>query len=157
MWLLTAAIAGAVVMALEVVGFRLYAPYFGYSIYVWGSMISVVMLALAVGYGLGGRLADRSPTSAPLYGAILAGGFYQLAIVFTARPLLAAVSGWGDFAGTAVATLVIFAPPMAVLAGAGPFVVCLLARKGRVGSTAGKVYAVSTGGSMAGSSAAVSG
>ncbi|SPF56245.1 membrane hypothetical protein [Candidatus Sulfopaludibacter sp. SbA4] len=150
MSLITAAISGAVVMALEVVAFRLYAPYFGYSIYVWGSMISVVMLALALGYGFGGRLADRSTTSAPLYTVILGSALYQLVIVFTARPLLAALSGWGDFTGTVIATLVIFAPPMTALAGVGPFVIRLLARAGDVGATAGVVYAVSTGGSMLG-------
>ncbi|HEV3199748.1 MAG TPA: fused MFS/spermidine synthase [Bryobacteraceae bacterium] len=137
-------------MALEVVGFRLYAPYFGYSIYVWGSMISVVMLALAAGYGLGGRLADRSGTSRPLYGVILASAFYQLAVVFAARSVLRAVSTWGDFDGVVAATLLVFAPPMAALAGVGPYLVRLLARSGRVGSTAGMVYAVSTAGSMAG-------
>jgi hypothetical protein len=47
LWLATSTVAGAVIMALELVAFRLYAPYFGYSIYVWGTMISVVMAALA--------------------------------------------------------------------------------------------------------------
>ena len=154
MWLLTSAISGAVVMALEVVAFRLYAPYFGYSIYVWGSMISVVMLALALGYGFGGRLADRKSGSAPLYTVILGSALYQLAIIFTARPLLSALSGWSDFAGTVTATLVIFAPPMTALAGVGPYVIRLLARDGDVGSTAGLVYAASTGGSMLGALAA---
>ncbi len=150
MWLFTSAISGAVVMALEVVAFRLYAPYFGYSIYVWGSMISVVMLALACGYSLGGRLADRNAGGMPLYSLILGSALYQLLVVFTARPLLSAVVGWGDFAGTAAATLVIFAPPMTALAGVGPYVIRLLARKDQVGSTAGLVYAASTAGSMLG-------
>lgn len=150
MWLLTAAISGAVVMALEVLAFRLYAPYFGYSIYVWGSMISVVMLALALGYGLGGWLADRSKTGVALYVGILGSAAYQLLIVLTARPLLSALSGWGDFYGTVTATLVIFAPPMIALAGVGPFVIRVLARTGNVGATAGMVYAASTGGSMLG-------
>jgi hypothetical protein len=67
LWLVTATLTGAIIMALELVAFRLYAPYFGYSIYVWGSMISVVMLAMAVGYALGGWLADRSNSAAILY------------------------------------------------------------------------------------------
>jgi hypothetical protein len=53
-WLATSAAAGALTMALELTAFRLYAPYFGYSIYVWGTMISIVLAALAVGYGAGG-------------------------------------------------------------------------------------------------------
>jgi len=150
MWLLTSAISGAVVMALEVAAFRLYAPFFGYSVYVWGSLISVVMLALAFGYSLGGRFADRCTGSSYLYTAILASAFYQLLMVFIVQPLLSALSGWGDFAGPVAATLVIFAPTMTVLAGVSPFVIRLLTRVGRLGSTAGAVYSASTAGSTIG-------
>ncbi len=51
MWLVAAFLSGAVIMGLEKLAFRLYALYFGYSIYVWGNMISVVLVALAAGYG----------------------------------------------------------------------------------------------------------
>ena len=61
LWFATPAFTGAIIMAQELVAFRLYAPYFGYSIYVWGSMISVVMAALAVGYTLGGWIARSQP------------------------------------------------------------------------------------------------
>ena len=53
------AAAGAVVMALEIIASRVLAPAFGSSVYVWGSIISVFLAALALGYALGGRLADR--------------------------------------------------------------------------------------------------
>src|SRR5262249_60650278 len=58
-WLLTPLLTSAVGMSLEVVAFRLYAPYFGYSIFVWGGMIAGVMAAMAAGYYAGGWLADR--------------------------------------------------------------------------------------------------
>ena len=54
------AAAGAVVMALEIIASRVLAPSFGSSVYVWGSIISVFLAALALGYALGGRLASRS-------------------------------------------------------------------------------------------------
>jgi len=150
LWLVTAALTGAVIMGLELLGFRLYSPYLGYSIYVWGSMIAVVMAALAAGYGLGGWLADRSRNDTPLYLTILASGIYQLAIVYTADYLLRSLETAGVFTGTILASLIIFAPPMTALAGTSPFVIRLLARSGRVGSSAGKVYALSTMGSIAG-------
>lgn len=150
LWLGTAAVTGAVVMALEIVSFRLYAPYFGNSIYVWGSMISVVMLALSVGYALGGRLADRSRTDLSLYAIILFSGFYQLPILLTNRAFLPLLVKYGEFGGPVLATLIIFAPPMTGLAAVGPFVVRLLARSGHIGSTAGRVYALSTVGGIAG-------
>jgi len=56
------AIAGAVLMALEILGSRVLAPSFGSSVYVWGSLISTFLVALAVGYAFGGRLADKNPS-----------------------------------------------------------------------------------------------
>jgi len=150
MWLATTAITGAVIMSLEIAAFRLYAPYFGYSIYVWGSMISVVMAALTMGYAAGGPFGERGRSDLPLYSLILSSAVYQLVIVWTAPWLLPRFARYGDFAGTSLATLVIFAPSMMALAIAGPFVIRLLARAGAIGATAGKVYAMSTAGGIGG-------
>lgn len=150
LWLTTATLTGAIIMSLELTAFRLYAPYFGYSIYVWGSMISVVMGALAGGYALGGWLADRSQSATVLYFLILGSGFYQLVIIFVMRSILRWLWLSGEFFGTAVASLIIFVPTMTALAITGPFVIRLLARAGHIGVTAGKVYALSTAGSIAG-------
>ena len=150
LWLVTPLVTGAVIMAQELVAFRLFAPYFGYSICVWGSMICVVMLALAIGYAAGGWGADHSRTDLPLYVLILVSAAYQLGILFVHRPLLRYFRNEGDFAGTLFASLIIFAPSMTAMATAGPFVIRLLASSGRVGSAAGIVYAVSTLGGIAG-------
>jgi predicted membrane-bound spermidine synthase len=150
LWLATPFFTGAVIMAQELVAFRLYAPYFGYSIYVWGSLISVVMAALALGYALGGLVADRSKSDFNLYGIILGSTLYQLGILFTVHSMLPAFAGMGDFAGTSLASLIIFGPPMTAMAATCPFVIRLLARSGRIGTAAGKIYAISTIGSIAG-------
>jgi hypothetical protein len=55
-------VSGAVLMSLEIVGSRVLAPYFGNSIFVWGSLISVVLAALSVGYYWGGWLSAREPS-----------------------------------------------------------------------------------------------
>ena len=60
-------VSGAVLMALEIVGSRVLAPYFGSSIFVWGSLISAVMTALSIGYYWGGWLSAREPS----YGQLL--------------------------------------------------------------------------------------
>lgn len=150
LWIGTATVTGAIVMAMELTAFRLYAPYFGNSIYVWGSMISVVMLALAAGYSLGGWIADRWPNDTVLYLIVLGSGVYQLVIVFIQRPAMLKLWHMGDFAGPTLATVIIFAPPMAALAMTSPFVIRLLARMGHVGITVGRVFALSTAGSIAG-------
>jgi predicted membrane-bound spermidine synthase len=58
--------AGAALMALEIAGSRVLAPSFGNSVFVWGSLISVFLIALSLGYFLGGLLADRHPSQALL-------------------------------------------------------------------------------------------
>ena len=150
LWLATPFFTGAAIMAQELVALRLFAPYFGYSTYVWGSMISVAMVALAVGYAAGGWVSDRSQTDLPLYGMVLASAGYQLAVLFTVRPVLGFLAHRGDFTGVALASLLIFAPPMTALATACPFLIRLLAHSGHVGSAAGKIYAISTIGGIAG-------
>src|SRR5271167_4729489 len=148
LWIGTAAVTGAVVMAMELTAFRLYAPFFGNSIYVWGSMISVVLLAIA--YGLGGWIADRMSSDTVLYSIVLGSGLYQLGIVFVVRAVLFKLWQSGDFLGPVVATVIIFVPPMAALAMTLPFVIRLLARGGHVGHTVGRVFALSTAGSIVG-------
>jgi spermidine synthase len=150
LWMSTPFFTGAVIMAQELVAFRLYAPYFGYSIYVWGSMISVVMAALAAGYALGGWVADRTQSDLVLYFTILGSALYQLGILFTVHSLLRALTHMGDFTGVLLASLIIFVPPMTAMATACPFLIRLLANSGHVGSAAGKIYAISTVGSIAG-------
>jgi predicted membrane-bound spermidine synthase len=150
LWWVTPVFTGAIMMAQEIVAFRLYAPYFGYSIYVWGSMISVVMAALALGYAIGGWGADQSQTALPLYITLLGSAIYQLAILFAIHSILPVFARMGDFAGTVLASMVIFAPPMTAMATACPFIIRLLAKSGHVGSVAGKVSALATVGSIGG-------
>ncbi len=150
LWLATATVAGGVMMGLELAAFRLYAPYFGYSVYVWGSMISVVMAALSAGYALGGRLADGAWPESALYRAVLTCAVYQLAVLYFSPALLKTLEEQGEFFGAGAATLLIFAPTMMALAATGPLIVRLCSKAAQIGSAAGSVYALSTAGGMAG-------
>jgi spermidine synthase len=149
-WLSIAILAGAILMSLEMVAVRLYAPYFGYSIYVWGTTICVVMGALVAGYAIGGLLADASRAELMLFGAILIAALWQLLILGTMRFLLPRLAQTSEVTGVTLATLIIFAPSMIALAATGPILVRLCADAGTVGRAAGLVYALSTLGSMAG-------
>jgi len=150
LWMATPFFTGAVVMAQELVAFRLYAPYFGYSIYVWGSMISVVMAALALGYAIGGWAADRSDGDVPLYGTVLGSAIYQVVILYVVSSLLRFFADMDESVGTALASLIVFGPPMTAMAMACPYLIRLQSRAGGVGLAAGRVYGVSTVGSIAG-------
>lgn len=58
--LITVMISGASVMVIELLGTRLIAPFYGTSLYVWSSLISVTMVALTLGYFIGGRWSDSA-------------------------------------------------------------------------------------------------
>ena len=83
-------ISGAVLMALEIVGSRVLAPYFGSSIFVWGSLISVVLAALSLGYYWGGWLSARSPSFARLLVLLLIPG----ALIFSLPFIYPSVNLW---------------------------------------------------------------
>ena len=54
-------VSGAVLLGVEIAASRVVAPFFGNSLFVWGSLIGVVLTGLSVGYWVGGALADRLP------------------------------------------------------------------------------------------------
>jgi len=154
-WLLHAVVfvCGAVLMGLEIVGSRILAPYFGNSIFVWGSLISVVLAALSLGYWLGGIVADRWPRMSVLGVLIAIPGIMIALLPFAYPPLnqAIAVSNMGARLGPLVSSLILFLVPSVFLGTISPFAVRLQARAvTSVGTTAGGLYAVSTAGSIVG-------
>jgi spermidine synthase len=147
------AVCGGVLMALEILSSRVLAPHYGNSVYVWGSIISVFLAALSAGYLWGGRLADRQPSMASLGRMIvLAAAFEAVLLLFGSR-LAGALAGFtgASPAGTLLAASVLFGPASVMLATVSPWAVRLAVRDlGVVGNTAGRLFALSTVGSLAG-------
>lgn len=145
--------AGAVLMALEIVGSRVVAPQFGSSIFVWGSLISVFLAGLSAGYYAGGRLADRWPNPRLLASLFLPPAAWILALPLAAPPLSEAVivADLGPEWGPLAITTLLFLFPSICLGLISPFAIRLAARSvSTVGNTAGVLYAVSTAGSILG-------
>src|SRR5688500_597997 len=67
---LTAAVTGAAIMIVEILGAKMLSPFVGLSHFVWTAQIAVTLVALACGYYIGGRWADRSQNPSALYVAI---------------------------------------------------------------------------------------
>ncbi|HEV3074234.1 MAG TPA: fused MFS/spermidine synthase [Thermoanaerobaculia bacterium] len=144
---------GGVLMALEILSSRILAPYFGNSVYVWGSIISVFLGALSLGYLWGGRLADRHPSLAALARLLALASACQEALLLAGSRSAAALAGWtgASPAGTLLAAAALFGPASVLLATVSPYAVRLAARDlGRLGDTAGRLYALSTLGSLGG-------
>lgn len=151
-WLLvTAAVCGAVVMAVELLGARLLGVAYGGSLAVWAAMIAVTLLSLAIGYFVGGALADRRPRPALLYGVLVAAGALIAACPHTRPVLKACHDALGLRGGALASSAIIFSLPLAVLGVVSPFIIRLLCHEAHaVGIRAGGVYALSTLGSVAG-------
>ncbi len=88
---LTAAVTGAAIMIVEILGAKMLAPYVGTSHFVWTAQISVTLVALATGYYAGGRLVDRSAKLGRVYGCVLLAAIYLCLSVLIVKP----VAYWG--------------------------------------------------------------
>ena len=148
-------VAGAVVLAVELVAFRVLAPYFGNTIYTSTSVISVVLLALSIGYFFGGRIADRYPKLAYFFWSLALGGVGVLGVAHIVTNFLPGIaSALPVTYGPLVVSMLLFFVPSVILGMATPYAVKLAyaeAPERGVGSVAGELSFFSTLGSIVGS------
>ena len=140
-------------LGVEIAASRVLAPFFGNSLFVWAAIIGVILGGLAAGYWLGGLLADRFPSPMTLAGVIGAGAVAVLAIPVVDSTVIEAVLAWdpGARLDPILCTAVLFLPMAVLLSAVGPIAVRLQADAlQRVGRTAGRTFAISTAGSIAG-------
>ncbi|MCW3057174.1 MAG: Spermine synthase, partial [Solirubrobacterales bacterium] len=150
-------VVGAASLGAEIAVARLLAPYFGASTIIWANTIATVLVALSAGYALGGRLADRAPYMSRLCQIVLAAAVLLGAVPFLSGPLLRVAStaigslSVGAFFGSLVAVLALVAIPVLLLGTVAPFAIRLsLERTQEAGSVSGRLYALSTAGSLLG-------
>ena len=150
-------IAGAATLAVEICASRLLAPFFGNSTIVWANVIGLILVYLSVGYWFGGQIADRHPQPRVLGGIVLVAALAVAVIPFVARPFLDATvreldsASVGAVVGSFVAALALFAIPVTLLGMVSPFAIRLaLPAVEHAGATAGRLYALSTIGSILG-------
>ncbi len=149
--MVTAFVAGMAVMVLELLGSRVIGPVYGVSLYVWASLIATALLALSLGYWIGGRVADRWPKPAVLFGTLSASGALTCLIPLFRGPVLRLGAPLGVRGGSLLSAILLFLPPIACLGAISPLAVRLHARSlSSVGGSAGKLAAASSVGSVCG-------
>jgi spermidine synthase len=152
-----AAVVGAASLGAEIAAARLLAPWFGASTIVWANTIATVLVALSGGYWVGGRLADRDPTLEGLSRLVLCAAGLLAIVPFVAAPFLRisvqaldSVEA-GAFVGSLFAVLVLVATPVLLLGAVAPYAVRLSVQTiEEAGRVAGRLYAISTLGSLVG-------
>jgi spermidine synthase len=150
-------VVGAASLGAEIAAARLMAPFFGASTIVWANTIGVVLVSLSVGYWVGGRFADRHPHRRGLCTLVLIAALAVGLIPFAADPFLdVSVEALdkveaGAFLGSLAAVSFLVAPPVMLLGAASPYAIRLaVERVEESGTVAGRMYAISTVGSLVG-------
>ena len=146
-------VCGAVVMIFELVGSRVLGPYFGTSIFVWTSLIGIILGSLSLGYYLGGKIADKKPSLKNLSLIIfLAAISISLTVLIKDSLLVILQNSFTDIrASSVLASLSLFLPASVFLGMVSPYAVKLkMNNLNTSASTVGNLYAISTTGSIVG-------
>jgi predicted membrane-bound spermidine synthase len=145
--------SGFSVMSVEMLGGRILAPYFGGSVYVWGSLIFTFMVGLSLGYGVGGRLSVRF-YGIKVLGILLCASAVQVLLIefFSDWVLGVTFAQTNDpRTGSLLAALALYLLPTATMGTLSPVAIRTISSElHKVGSSAGNLYLVSTLGSAVG-------
>jgi len=148
---ITLFVTGGAIMMLELVGTRIIAPYYGTTLYVWSSMITVTLVFLSVGYFLGGIIADKKPRFDMLYILVFLAGLYVIFIPAIGSTILIVSNSFGPRLGPLTSSFILFGIPMALLGMVMPYAIKLKTdRLTTLGVTVGNLYAIATVGSFVG-------
>jgi spermidine synthase len=150
-------VVGAASLGAEISAARLLAPYFGASTIIWANTIATVLVALSAGYAIGGRLADRRGDLRGLCAIVTTAGVLLAAVPFVADPFLhfsvkaLGALSVGGVVGSLAAVLVLIAVPVLLLGTVAPYTNRLaLGSVADTGTVTGRLYAISTAGSLVG-------
>jgi len=145
--------SGFSIMGIELLGGRILAPFFGSSVHIWGSIITVFMLSLAIGYLIGGKLSTRSASLKRFGFIFIIAGLLVLPIALWSKVIMEAIFIFIEDSryGSLLASTALFFLPTIVLGMLSPYSVRLLVTdKNESGQIAGKLYFISTLGSALG-------
>jgi spermidine synthase len=150
-------VVGIGTLGAEIAAVRLMAPFFGASTIVWANTIGVVLVALSIGYWLGGRLGDSHPSVQSLCKMIIAAAVLLAVVPLVAQPFFdVSVDALDDieagaFVGSLVGVLFLIAIPILMLGTCSPWAIRLAVPDvEHAGRVAGRLYAISTVGSLLG-------
>ena len=115
-------------MSFEMLGSRYLNPYFGSGIYTWAALISTVLIALMIGYFLGGWLADRYPKASVLGLMMLVSAIFMGTIPMMAPPIFDLIFDALESVavGSLFAASFLIIPPLILLGGYSPFAIRLV-------------------------------
>lgn len=147
-------ISGAAILIVEILGARIISPFYGATIFVWSSMITVALGGLAVGYGMSGRISRQvcglTGAAFRFYMSVGLAGLFILMIKKFDFFVLAKTEGLGLQFGPLASSAGLYLIPFCLLGTLSPMAVRMLDTVSRKESSIGNVFAVGTCGSLVG-------
>ena len=154
---LTVFVAGMSTLAIEFTASRLLQSVYGTSNIVWANVIGLVLLSLTAGYFIGGRLADQNPGELRFYLLVTLAGFCSVFFLLLTGTVLReaaaalAVINVGAITGSLLLVILSLSIPVTLLGCLSPFAIRLAVRDvSEAGRVSGRIYAISTLGSLLG-------
>lgn len=136
-------------MTIQIISGKMLAIYYGTALPVWVVTISLTMLCIAVGYYVGGRIANSTGLRFVSTGLILA-SLYLLMLAFFGNDLLDVTFSENFLVSLIISCAVIIIIPVVLFAMIGPVAAQLISKLGdSSGFSAGKTFLVSTMGGVA--------
>jgi spermidine synthase len=138
-------VSGASILAIEILGTRILGPFYGVSLFLWSTLIATTLIALSVGYYVGGLVADRHATYGRLSLLLLASGLWVMIVPLICGPILTVAASLGLRTAVFLTAFLLFFPPLALLGMISPIAVRLRATSlDIVGRSAGILSSIST-------------
>lgn len=137
---------GGSVMACELIGAKLLAPFFGTSLYVWAAALALTLGGLTLGYFLGGRFSKKYAGSYSfLYWVLICAGLLLVIMPFTSEIIMNRTIHLSLEIGAILSLFVFMLPPLVFMGMVSPIIINLLTEEVKsAGNSAGNVYAIST-------------
>ncbi len=142
-------IEGACVMAAELLGAKMLAPYFGSSLYVWATVLAITLGGLAIGYFIGGELSYKSKNKLLLFYVLLLAALFLISMPFTSKILLQHLQHFPLIPSLIFSGTVFLLPPVFMMGMVSPLIISALSDDTKnAGRIAGSIYAISTVGGI---------
>src|SRR4051812_14912493 len=142
-------IEGGAVMATELLGAKMLAPYFGSSLYVWATVLAITLGGMALGYFFGGILSYKSKNPLTLFYVLLAAAIFTILMPFTSKVVLWAIGLHSLIPSVIVSSICILLPPVIMMGMVSPLIIrAITSAIDQSGRAAGAIYAISTVGGI---------
>lgn len=142
-------IEGGSVMAAELIGAKMLAPYFGSSLYVWASVLAITLGGLAAGYFAGGILSYKSKNPFALFYVLLAAAVFTVLMPFSSKFILWMIGMHSLIPSVIVSSIFILFPPVFMMGMVSPLIIrAITSDVEQAGKAAGAIYAISTVGGI---------